>query len=613
MTSASRILISCLILIIPTISALAGKEHAITFDLTGPQQTAYFGKQAGSALTPEDSLIMSKLQFEGDSLKVLVVPVKWADRPATYGVATLDSFFFSRDVYPGGSVADYFDEVSYGQIVVTGTVINWFTAGAYSENFDFESLLPGLDDLVDFSQFDGNNDGSVDAVVFLRSGTGEEDSRDPNDIWSYAMLYSPLHGPGPYDGVRIDQWNTSPELRPLHDSTNPSALLGIDTLNSIRVFVHELSHNIGLPDLYDYDNKLDFATYNTPNDGNDHPVYDWDVMGYGGYGYFSIKSPTPSHWSGWSKMSLGWIEPIELVGAGTFTDLVCYNIETYPDSSLYRINLTSDGSEYFLLEYRNPRSTGRFDKTDSDFSSWFFTDLTIGPDTLDRGLLILHVDESVSGYWSNNGWPAFDHYHVQVEDIGYNAARSETFNPEGRVTDSAQWWYPWETRKGALFSNETAFQSEFSPTTVPNSDCYASGPTGVVVRVDSIVGERLYLYVENPLDFDIDNDLVVDEIDNCPLVYNPEQIDTDEDGIGDACETSCCIGSTGNVNGDELDAVTLTDVTLLVNHLFVTFAPLDCPEEANTSGDPEGVVSLTDLTMLVNFLFVTFDPVANCL
>jgi len=75
--------------------------------------------------------------------------------------------------------------------------------------------------------------------------------------------------------------------------------------------------------------------------------------------------------------------------------------------------------------------------------------------------------------------------------------------------------------------------------------------------------------------------------------------------------TGCCVGETGDVNMSG-DPPTLTDLTLLVNKLFVDFAEVDCPAEANTSGDAACEITLTDLTLLVNKLFVTFEPVADC-
>ncbi len=52
-------------------------------------------------------------------------------------------------------------------------------------------------------------------------------------------------------------------------------------------------------------------------------------------------------------------------------------------------------------------------------------------------------------------------------------------------------------------------------------------PDGDTIQVTSLV------VVEGA---DSDGDGVPDDMDNCPAVYNPDQIDTDMDGLGDACD-----------------------------------------------------------------------------
>ena len=334
----------------------------------------------------------------------------------------------------------------------------------------------------------------------------------------------------------FNKFTVVPETKPLRDPSNPQLFyFGVDSLHSTRIPCHEIGHFLGLPDLYDYDAKYDTSSIMIPNDDNDHPVYDWCLMGYYGYGAFSLGSVIPSHFCGWSKMRLGWNEPIELMD-GAHEDVVIYDIETNQSGSLYKLPIRPEEGEYFLLEYRNPYSSGMFDKLDSDFSVYFWPSVAFGGDTLDRGLLITHIHDSLTSYIGYNvGTPELDHYAVKVMDAGYIPDYDYTNNPGGVVSDSALWWYPYEVRKAALFSDEPGRQNFFGPETYPNSDGYA-GPSGIEVRVDSIVDDKLYAYIYNPYKTDYDDDGILNLEDNCPLGYNPDQEDVDMDGIGDSCD-----------------------------------------------------------------------------
>ncbi|MCG8407712.1 MAG: thrombospondin type 3 repeat-containing protein [Phycisphaerales bacterium] len=71
---------------------------------------------------------------------------------------------------------------------------------------------------------------------------------------------------------------------------------------------------------------------------------------------------------------------------------------------------------------------------------------------------------------------------------------------------------------------------------------------------------------------DVDNDGVFNVIDNCVASHNPEQIDTDGDGIGDVCD-ACPSRTQGDLNGDGIiDAI---DIQHFVSVLL------------NGSGDPD--------------------------
>ncbi len=93
-------------------------------------------------------------------------------------------------------------------------------------------------------------------------------------------------------------------------------------------------------------------------------------------------------------------------------------------------------------------------------------------------------------------------------------------------------------------------------------------------------------------------------VDNCPAVYNPSQADSDSNGIGDACDVGCCVPpTTGNVDGDPNDEITISDLLYLVNYFFDGGPAPACLEEANIDGSAGGTLDTGDLIWMVEFIF----------
>jgi hypothetical protein len=109
---------------------------------------------------------------------------------------------------------------------------------------------------------------------------------------------------------------------------------------------------------------------------------------------------------------------------------------------------------------------------------------------------------------------------------------------------------------------------------------------------------------------DEDGDDISDDSDNCPLVYNPDQTDTDGDGAGDLC---CCAAVTmGNLDGSVDHLVTLGDLTVLIDHLFISLTPLGCHQAGNFDLSTDNQVTMGDLTVLIDHLFISLTPLPAC-
>jgi len=92
---------------------------------------------------------------------------------------------------------------------------------------------------------------------------------------------------------------------------------------------------------------------------------------------------------------------------------------------------------------------------------------------------------------------------------------------------------------------------------------------------------------------DTDGDGIVDERDNCVLVPNPSQLDTDHDGYGNACDP--------DLNNDGI--VNFADLAKMKSVFFKTDA------DADLNGD--GVVNFADLAIMKKFFFKPPGPAAG--
>lgn len=83
-----------------------------------------------------------------------------------------------------------------------------------------------------------------------------------------------------------------------------------------------------------------------------------------------------------------------------------------------------------------------------------------------------------------------------------------------------------------------------------------------------------------------------------------------------AADGGCCVGRRGDLDGEgDPSQPTLGDLTVLIDHLFISLTPLTCWEEGNMDeSQPEGPGSVTlgDLTIIIDALFVSLSPTPFC-
>lgn len=355
------------------------------------------------------------------------------------------------DVVPTGSINDFLNKNSYGVFSLNATITNWTVTDNTEAHYAFglsgltrrlgASMFPLLDQLdeegMDFGQFDLDEDMVIDSVVLLHSGYAAElgghdcytHAVEQDRIWSHAITTFANEWVS-RSGYQIASYSVASAMRgTCHD--RPSY---------IGVMTHEFIHSWGIPDLYD----------TTKSGGKGIGTYDVMSNPYGVDG----AQTHPNHLSPWSKMRIGWLEPIEICEDGRY---IIEASALTPD--VYIIKKNFPAGEYLLIENRQP----------IDWDEKLY----------DGGIVIWHIDDAMDrnnrrGYPGQPGWPGNgNHYQVAFvsPDRRYDLEKGHNLG------DWRDFWVVGEELGPGPFETEAS-----DPFFYPNTNSYQNGhifPTGI--------------------------------------------------------------------------------------------------------------------------------------
>lgn len=254
-----------------------------------------------------------------------------------------------------------------------------------------------LDSTVDFSLYDMNNDGKIDNMFLFYAGQGEASYGSASTVWPHSWDLSAAGKATRFDGVVLDHYACTNEW----EQTRP---------DGVGTFIHEFSHVIGLPDLYQ-----------TAGSGSgSHTPGSWSVLDYGPY---NNDGCTPPNYSIYERNAMGWINPQLLDGPATIV------LENIGDSNEGCIIQTEKENEFFLLENRQLKDWDKY--------------------LPGHGMLIWHIDYVKSKFDANTVNNTSSHSYVDIVE----ACGSANNNNETTMAG-----YSWPGTK-----NKTSFTSTTTP------------------------------------------------------------------------------------------------------------------------------------------------------
>ncbi len=192
-------------------------------------------------------------------------------------------------------------------------------------------------------------------VVLPRAfGRPTDHQRCPNGTVFYASSLSDLT----VDGVGIEIVITS---------TYSSSMSFISA-----VLAHEYGHAMGLPELFDRDKAPDGATDEDRHDIESGGIGNWGVMG-GATGWphpdpaKDEVSTGPNPFSVWSRAHVRWIDPVTVTSDLDIAEIEDINASSPSSPRAYKIPISEDGPEYFLVANRQNSHRWRTDTTPGSY------------------------------------------------------------------------------------------------------------------------------------------------------------------------------------------------------------------------------------------------------
>ena len=332
---------------IKEISAIKAQNAKAFYNSMETQAKA--NKVRREPMTPDNSLLPSLGKH-----KIPVILVEFSD--VEFSVenpkATFDKYLngkelFNKETDPEmgqnyASVAKYFKDMSFGKFepefevygpVNLGKPLATYGAG-YSSQENMGLLLTdactAVDDEVDFTQYDSNDDGNIDLIYIIYAGFSQSIAGNSTDCIHPKSGYLSLAKS--FDGMDVKRYGVNNELNgtPADQANGP-------IINGIGLFCHEFSHCMGLPDLYPKSGSIAEACINQNMDY-------WSLMDAGEY---TANGYRPTAYTAWERERLGWME------IGTLTGPSNVELKSLDEGgAAFRIYNDKDetGHEYYIVE-----------------------------------------------------------------------------------------------------------------------------------------------------------------------------------------------------------------------------------------------------------------------